>query len=201
MLEFNRNLEITPQTHKKYSYWRMRIFLSIYLGYATFYFTRKSFTFAMPAMIDDLGYSKADLGILASILYISYGISKFISGILSDRTNPRYFMAIGLILTGVANIAFGNASSLLLFALFWGFNGFFQGWGFPPCTKQLTYWFSKSERGFWWSLLSTANNVGGALIPILSIYILKMLDWRWAMHVPGIISMVIGIFLLFSLLF
>lgn len=153
----------------------------------------------MPALIDDLGYSKADLGILASILYISYGISKFISGILSDRTNPRYFMAIGLIFTGLANICFGNASSLILFALFWGLNGFFQGWGFPPCTKQLTYWFSKKERGMWWSILSTANNVGGALIPLLSIFVLTKLGWRWAMHVPGIISIAIGVLLLVSL--
>lgn len=195
----NQHIEISPEIDKKYKYWRMRIFASIYLGYATFYFTRKSFTFAMPALIDDLGYSKADLGILASILYISYGISKFISGVLSDRTNPRYFMSIGLIFTGVANICFGNASSLMLFALFWGLNGFFQGWGFPPCTKQLTYWFSKKERGMWWSILSTANNLGGALIPLLSVFVLTSLGWRWAMHVPGLISIFIGIMLLASL--
>ena len=199
MLSNYKNIEISTEVDKKYRYWRMRIFASIYLGYATFYFTRKSFTFAMPALIDDLGYNKADLGILASILYISYGISKFISGVLSDRTNPRYFMSIGLIFTGFANICFGNASSLILFALFWGLNGFFQGWGFPPCTKQLTYWFSKKERGMWWSILSTANNLGGALIPLLSVFVLTQLGWRWAMHVPGMISIVIGTLLLASL--
>ena len=112
------NNEMPPEVHEAYRHWRFRIFLSIYLGYATFYFTRKSFTFAMPALMDDLGFSKSDLGFLASILYISYGISKFMSGVLSDRYNPRYFMSVGLIFTGVFNLLFGASSSLILFAIF-----------------------------------------------------------------------------------
>jgi len=112
-----------------YQYWRLRIFFSIYIGYAFFYLTRKSFNFAMPAMIAELGISKTELSFLGSVLYISYGASKFLSGILGDRCNPRYFMSIGLILTGVFNIFFGLSSSVLFFALFWGLNGWFQGWG------------------------------------------------------------------------
>src|SRR3954469_11805547 len=100
--------EIPDSTEVKglYKYWRMRIFYGMYIGYAFYYFTRKSFTFAMPALMQDLGFDKSDLGILGSILYITYGFSKFLSGILSDRSNPRYFMAIGLIFTGVLNIFF-----------------------------------------------------------------------------------------------
>src|SRR3989338_3666483 len=91
---------------KSYKYWRLRGFYSMYIGYAFFYITRKSFTFAMPAMMVDLGFTKTDLGILGSVLYITYGLSKFISGVMSDRSNPRYFMAFGLILTGFLNIFF-----------------------------------------------------------------------------------------------
>ena len=168
----------------------------MYMGYVFYYFTRKSFTFAMPKLIDDLGFSNADLGFLGSALYISYGVSKFASGILSDRSNPRYFMAFGLILTGIANIFFGLSSSLYMFAIFWTINGVFQGWGWPPCTKQLTYWFSKSERGFWWSFKSTSHNVGGALIPLLVALISSWAGWRWSMYVPGIMSIIMGLLLL-----
>lgn len=150
----------------------------------------------MPMLIDDLGFTKADLGFLGSVLYITYGVSKFISGILSDKANPRFFMATGLILTGISNIMFGWSSSLLLFALFWGINGIFQGWGWPPCTKQLTYWFSKKERGFWWSVKSTSHNVGGALIPLLVAFIGPIYGWRWAMYVPGVISIIMGFWLM-----
>ena len=70
----------------------------------------------------------ADLGMLGSLLYITYGFSKFISGMLSDQSNPRFFMSIGLIITGVLNIFFGASSTFFLLALFWGLNGLFQGW-------------------------------------------------------------------------
>jgi len=97
-----------PDTvQKEYKYWRIRIFYTMFIGYVFYYFTRKSFTFAMPALMLDLGLDKAQLGILGSILYITYGISKFVSGVMSDQSNPRYFMAIGLIITGFTNIFFG----------------------------------------------------------------------------------------------
>lgn len=180
---------------QQYKYWRMRIFYSIYLGYVVYYFTRKSFTFVMPHLVD-LGYSMAEVGFLGTVLYISYGISKFVSGIFADRANPRYIMSVGLILTGLTNIFFGWSSSIMLFALFWGLNGWFQGWGWPPCTKQLTFWFSKSERGKWWSLKSTSHNVGGAIVPLIVAYCCTALDWHWGMYVPGLIAIVVGLWLM-----
>ncbi|MFZ4099207.1 MAG: phosphoglycerate transporter protein PgtP [Chlamydiia bacterium] len=181
---------------QQYRYWRWRVFYSMYIGYAFYYFTRKSYTFAMPSLMADLGFTKADLGALGSVMAITYGLSKFLSGIQSDRSNPRYFMSIGLILTGLANICFGYSSSLLLFALFWGINGWFQGWGWPPCAKLLTHWYGQAERGTWWGIWNTSHNVGGALIPILATYCAAKWGWRSAMMVPGIICLIGGVFLM-----
>ncbi|MCH9811527.1 phosphoglycerate transporter protein PgtP [bacterium] len=180
----------------EYSYWRMRTFYSMYIGYVFFYFTRKSFTFAMLPLSMELGFTKADLGILGSILYITYGISKFFSGIMSDRSNPRYFMAAGLIVTGFCNIFFGLSSSILFFAIFWGLNGWFQGWGWPPCARLLTHWYEKGERGRWWSLWSTSHNVGGAIIPSLMAFSISIYGWRSAMYAPGVICIIVGFFLI-----
>ena len=146
---------------KKYKYWRFRTFYGMYIGYAFYYFSRKSYTFAAPALVQDLGLDKTELGMLGSILSISYGVSKFASGIVGDRSNPRYFMGIGLILTGIFNIFFGMSSSIWFFAIFWGLNGWFQGFGWPPCAKLLTHWYSHSERGRWWSVWNTSHNLGG----------------------------------------
>jgi len=181
---------------KKYKYWRIRTFYSMYMGYAFYYFSRKSFTFAMPAMISELGFDKSQLGMLGSILSLTYGASKFFSGIMSDRSNPRYFMAIGLILTGFFNIFFGFSSTLVLFAVFWGLNGWFQGWGWPPCAKLLTHWYSQSERGTWWSIWNTSHNVGGAIIPILAVALASTFGWRYAMFGPGVICILVGIVLI-----
>jgi OPA family sugar phosphate sensor protein UhpC-like MFS transporter len=191
-----KEIEDANVIKKQYRYWRIRTFYAMYIGYAFYYFTRKSFTFAMPAMIHDLGFEKAQVGMLGSILSLTYGASKFISGIISDRSNPRYFMAIGLMLTGVFNICFGFSSSLLFFSIFWGMNGWFQGFGWPPCAKLLTHWYSQSERGTWWSLWNTSHNLGGALIPLLAAFIAAHYGWRNAMHIPGIACIFMGIFLI-----
>lgn len=198
---FKAQLTDKAEIDSLYRYWRIRIFYSIYVGYVFFYFTRKSFTFLMPEMVTDLGFTYSQLGILSTILYITYGISKFASGVLSDRSNPRYFMAIGLVLTGVFNIFFGMSSSLVWLGILCGLNGIFQGWGWPPITKQLTYWFSKKERGTWWSICSTSHNVGGGLIPIILAYAVlnnftSIAGWRYAMMVPGFTCIAVGLFLL-----
>ena len=181
---------------KNYKYWRLRTFYAMWAGYAFFYFTRKSFTFAMPVMQSELGLGKFELGLLGSILYITYGASKFLSGMLGDKSNPRYFMSIGLILTGVFNILFGMSSYFWAFAVFWGLNGVFQGWGWPGCAKLLTHWYSQSERGRWWSVWNTSHNIGGSLIPLIVAACAVYYGWRFAMYVPGVICILAGLFVM-----
>lgn len=150
----------------------------------------------MPLMQSELGFGKLELGILSSVLYIAYGASKFLSGILVDKSNPRYFISIGLILTGIFNLFFGMSSTLWAFAVFWGLNGLFQGWGWPGCVKLLTHWYSQSERGRWWSSLNTSMNIGGSLIPLLVAACAEYYGWRFAMYVPGMICIVAGFFIM-----
>ena len=195
--------EIEDQAEVKelYKYWRIRIFYSMVVGYALYYFTRKSFTFAMPGLMEDLNLDYGQLGMLGSILSITYGVSKFGSGILSDRSNPRYFMAFGLIMTGLFNIFFGMSSSLFMFALFWGLNGWFQGFGWAPCARFLTHWYSQSERGSWWSSWNVSHNLGAALIPwivgaCLQYPLMGIAGWRCAMYVPGVLCIMGGLYLI-----
>lgn len=145
---------------RTYRYWRLHIMLAMYVGYAGFYLTRKSFNYAVPALITDLGIDKNDIGMMATLFYITYGLSKFFSGLFSDRANPRHFMAWGLLITGVINILFGLSDSIVMFTLLWIINAWFQGWGWPACSKLLTTWYSRNERGLWWSIWNTAHNVG-----------------------------------------
>lgn len=184
---------------RSYAYWRLRIFLGMYIGYASYYLTRKSFTFAMPALQSEFGFGKFEIGLLSSVLFLTYGLSKFVSGILGDKSNPRFFMAIGLILTGIFNIFFGFSSALWTFAFFWGLNGWFQGFGWPGCAKLLTYWYSQNERGRWWSAWNTSHNLGGTLVPIIVAFFAYYFGWRVAMNAVGITCILIGFFLIYCL--
>ena len=194
-----KTVDDPKEIDEAYKYWRFHIMFTMYIGYAVFYFTRKNFSYVMPAMIADLGLDKADIGMMGSLFYITYGCSKFFSGIISDRSNPRFFMGVGLIISGIINILFGFSSSLLMLSILWILNAIFQGWGWPACSKLLTTWYSRSERGFWWALWNTAHNVGGALIPLLIGYITLHYSWRYGFIIPGIIAIFVGLFLCWRL--
>lgn len=105
-------------------------------------------------------------------------------------------MAIGLILTGICNIFFGFFSSVVVFSIFWGLNGWFQGWGWPACTKQLTHWFGRTERGTWWSVCCTSHTVGGFAIACIAAYCAAWFGWRYGMFIPGILCVLVGFWLL-----
>ncbi|NGZ17229.1 MFS transporter [Vibrio aestuarianus] len=194
------NGQLSPdEIDRQYRYWRRHIMLAMYVGYAMFYFTRKSLNYAMPAMIADLGLDKSDIGMMGTLFYITYGCSKFVSGIVSDRSNPRYFMGLGLIATGIINILFGLSSSISVLIFLWVLNAWFQGWGWPSCSKLLTTWYSRSERGLWWALWNTAHNVGGALIPLLVGFVTLHFSWREGFIVPGFLAVLTGVFLCWRL--
>lgn len=183
-------------TYKK---WRIKILIGMYVGYTAYYFTRKSLNFIAPNLLADHILTKEMLGIMSTLFYIVYGLSKFFSGILSDKSNPRWFMGGGLIITGIVNILFGFSSSSALFITLWIINAYFQGWGWAPCSKLLTSWYSKSERGTWWSIQNTSHNVGGALIPIIVGLITLHYGWRLGMIVPGITAIICGLFVCWRL--
>ena len=110
------------QVQRRYRYWRIRILYNMYFGYAFFYFTRKSLTFVAPVLISKGVLTAGSFGLIGTAFYLLYGVSKFLSGIVSDRVNARYFMSTGLIITGVANILFGLSSHFLGFFIFWLYN-------------------------------------------------------------------------------
>ncbi|WP_423979543.1 MFS transporter family glucose-6-phosphate receptor UhpC [Glaesserella parasuis] len=187
------------QSHKIYHYWRLHIMIEMYIGYAGFYLTRKSFNYVVPTLITDLGIDKNNIGIISTLFYITYGISKFISGVYLDKENPKHFMAYGLFLTGITNILFGLSSSVLMFTILWVINAWFQGWGWTSCSKLLTTWYSRNERGLWWSIWNTAHNVGGAMIPLIIGYLTLHYSWRYGFIAAGGLAILISIFLFFRL--
>lgn len=90
-----------------FRYWQTRTLIATMFGYAAFYFVRKNLSMAMPAMQDDLGISKSDLGLFLTLHGLLYGVSRFVNGMWADRANARHFMVAGLLLSVGANVFFG----------------------------------------------------------------------------------------------
>jgi len=162
---------------------RRRVFAGIFIGYAAFYLVRKNFALAIPDILRDYPqYSKAALGSAMTGLSVAYGASKFIMGSVSDRSNPRWFMVLGLLLTSAVTFVFGTVpavyGSLAVMVLLQSLNGWFNGMGWPPCGKTMVHWFSTRERGVTVATWNVAHNVGGALVANLALLgVMLFHDW------------------------
>lgn len=175
---------------RRYRYWRVRMLITTIIGYALFYFVRANDAAPVKAMQDALGYSKAQLGLISSVGGVTYGLSKFINGFLGDHANPRWFMSIGLLGCALMNFCFGFSSTLPFFIGFWAMNMWTQGMGFPPCAKSMAYWFSPRERNTTFGIWHTSHMIGGALITVLSGYLVIWFGWRSAFYVPAGLALI-----------
>lgn len=184
----------TAEIDRTYRHWRTRVLYASFLGYAVFYFCRVNISMAIPQMQADLGYSKAQIGLIVSGLQLAYGLGKFANGIMADRANPRVFMALGLMLSGIVNIVFGLSASLIVLTVLWMFNGWFQSMGFPAGARLLSHWYSPSEYGRIWGIYGCSHQVGAAVVLVVVGYVVHF-GWEMAFIAPGIIAMVISMVL------
>lgn len=179
---------------------RLRVFIGIFVGYAGYYLVRKNFTLAMPYLVEQ-GYSKSELGFALSGVAIAYGLSKFLMGSISDRSNARTFMALGLASSAAIMIAMGvlpvaTSSVAFMFGLLM-VNGWFQGMGWPPSGRVMVHWFSQHERGTKMAIWNVAHNVGGGLVgPVAILAVAMFADWHAVLYVPGFFALAIAVLIL-----
>lgn len=179
-----------------YGYYRTVIFAAMFGGYSLYYFNRKTFSFVMPSLVDEIALDKDDLGLITSSQSAAYAISKFVSGVLSDQMSARWLFSSGLLLVGLVNVVFSWSSTVTAFAALWFLNGLAQGLGWPPCGKILRKWFEPSQFGTWWAVLSTSMNLAGSLGPILATILAQSYSWRSTLALSGALCVIVSFFCL-----
>jgi phosphoglycerate transporter family protein len=178
----------------RFRYWQTRTLFATMVGYAAFYFVRKNLSIAMPAMQQDLGVSKSDLGLFLTLHGLLYGVSKFVNGLWGDRANARRFMTAGLLLSAAANVMFGFSSAVLVLGIVWMVNGWVQGMGFPPCARLMTHWFPPEKLATKMSIWNTSHSVGAGLVVVFCGYVVGF-GWRWAFWGPAMIAAGVAVLL------
>lgn len=188
------------EVKRLYPRFRWRIMESTFMGYAAFYLVRNNLSVVAPELMETLNYTKSDIGSLLAITAIAYGLGKFVMGAVSDRSNPRYFMALGLLLTAVCNFAFGWINTFSVHFILWALNGFFQAMGWPPCGRSQGHWFSERERGLMFSIWNTSHNLGGGIAGYVAAWATSYYGgWQYAFYVPGFLALIGSVYILLRL--
>ena len=207
---------------KRYNLWQWRTLIILMIGYALFYFVRKNFSIAMPALKSELGLDETQLGIFLTLNGIIYGISRFINGFISDRAkSKKLIMGMGLLLSAIVNVLIGLSPQMNgLFHLLddggkatvgmvyfigslWLINGFTQGMGYPPCGSLMAHWIRPSELATKQSIWNSSHSIGAGLVAVLiGTFILGRFGyeaWQWCFFIPAMLAGAGSLLLFFGL--
>ena len=145
--------------------------------------------FWLPSVLSRLGKTKGEAGTIGSSLEMSYGACSLLNGVLIDAAPPRTLLIVGLLLTGAINLAVGEVDYLPAIAALWATNGAVQSVGWPSVTNIFLAWFpDPAARGAWYSLLSTCQNAGAALVPLMVAAAISHTGWKAALWAPAALA-------------
>jgi MFS transporter, OPA family, sugar phosphate sensor protein UhpC len=141
-----------------------------------------------PSMIDAGVFTPAEFGLIGSALFYTYALGKLTNGFLADHVNIRVFLPFGFLVSAACNVGMGFADTVLMAAVFWGINGWFQGFGAPGSVVAITSWFSNSERGRVYGLWNTSHSIGEGLSFFVIGWVVANLGWHFGYFVPAMIG-------------
>lgn len=193
----------------KYRYWQWRTLIVLMVGYTCYYFLRKNFSAAIPAMEEQLGLSKIQLGAFLTLNGVVYGLSRMVNGVLADRFSKRKLMAYGLLISCVINLCIcfspsmngfmhllddqGRATIGMVYLIgsLWVLNGYVHGMGYPPCAAMMAHWFKPSDLATKQSIWNASHSIGAGVVIALCGYLLSRFGysaWNLCFIIPAAIA-------------
>ncbi|CAH2014105.1 unnamed protein product [Acanthoscelides obtectus] len=143
------------------------------------------------------------LGELDSAFLFCYAIAMFASGFIAERVNLRYFLSMGMLLSGLFSYLFGlaktyNIHHLWYYVVVQGLAGVVQTTGWPGVVTVMGNWFGKNKRGLIFGIWNSHTSIGNILGSLIAAYYVEQ-DWALSFMMPGLYIGVVG-FLIFLFL-
>ena len=122
--------------------WQRNTLLTLFTGYAGYYVCRSNLSVATPLILDEFeGFTKEDIGVIASLGVLVYALGKISNGLLADFFGGRTLFLLGMVGSVACTVLFGLGSGLVVFAALWMLNRYFQSMGWVSVVKIASRWF------------------------------------------------------------
>ena len=145
-----------------------------------------------PFYQDELGLSRAQVGLFFSAFYLAMTGASFAAGWLADRMGVRKTTLQGHLAVGVCTAAASMAPSFA-----WVFGCFFLcglGYAFlnPASTKGVMAWFYRDERATAMGIKQTGVPAGGFVTALIAPPLVLVVGWRGAFVALGVVNFLFG---------
>ena len=145
-------------------------------------------------MVREFGWSRTQVTSGNALSKLVVGpLFGFLAGWFIDRFGPRRLMLAGILMGGVALIGLGSMTALWMFYLFYLFNALGYVCAGPlPNQVLLTRWFDKA-RGRAMGFAYLGIGLGGALVPLLSVWLVQRFNWHNSLRILGVLIIVLAL--------
>lgn len=165
----------TDREYRKFQKYAWLYLLMFSLLYCFLYCTRLNIGSATPYLVE-MGWTESTIGILTGTLFWTYGIGQLVNGRLSELVGPAKFIIAAVVLSALANflVATQSADAVVMLAILWGANGFFQSMGWTPGLAAMTKWWPGKRRGFATGFLNAFSGFGQ-----VAAYLAVLVAYKW----------------------
>lgn len=182
------------ESFARYLVRRRQVFLVAYFGYVCAYLVRNNFKLSSEQLRQAEGWSLTQVGLVLTCFTITYGVGKFLMGMVVDRTGLRRTFALALAVSAGLCLLLGSIRELpVMFGLMLML-GLVQGALAPASMAMIANWYPNDTRGSGIAIWNTSQNLGGAGLPLLVTSL-----WGWTggnlamgFWVPGALVLVLS---------
>jgi sugar phosphate permease len=157
---------------------RYIVLLFTVAAYMITYIDRVLLSAAVPSIETEFGFSTITMGWVLSSYQIAYALFQIPGGWLGDKLGARFALTAVVIwwsaFTALTALTWSAASMAICLFLF----GMGEAGAFPIATRSLSRWMLPGERGFAQGATHAGSRLGGALTPVMAVFLITQLSWR-----------------------
>jgi len=168
-------MDVQPPTATRVRY---IVLLLTVAAYMITYIDRVLLSAAVPSIETEFGFSTITMGWVLSSYQIAYAAFQIPGGWLGDKLGARVALTAVVIwwslFTALTALTWSAVSMAVCLFLF----GMGEAGAFPIATRSLSRWMLPGERGFAQGATHAGSRLGGALTPIMAVFLITQLGWR-----------------------
>jgi MFS family permease len=139
------------------------------------------------------------LGLITASFLVGIGLFQVVAGILAAKFSPMKIAICGILIASVASLFSGLAIELSQMMILRFIVGIGMAFFFGPSVILISDYLGKGSEGLGVALLNSAQ-ASGAIIGIFGwVLIAQIVGWRISLVISGILGIVSGLFLVFTL--
>lgn len=178
-----------------------RLLLILFLCFGFVFFDRLALSFLFPFIAEDLNLNNAQLGMLSSVLALTWAISGATFGAYADRKqSKKIILVFAVIAFSLFSALSGMVATFITLLIFRGLMGIAEGPVLPISQSLLASASTPRRRGLNMGLVnaSAPGLIGAVIAPPVLIWIATEFGWRSAFYstvIPGaLIALLIWLF-------